>query len=328
MGIDFLAHDDHGRGQVKKKTTGKEEIHYYIPQTEKKFVPVALQTKKESQKPKKVAGELWKRLRQKLLNGSQSSSVTKKISDSVAIHPIQQPAIRQKPVGTSVQASIINRPVKVKKPQNMTLHMPTVQNMNTNGMDVNFANEDVFRSSQAQSGKKSFCILASIILSVTAIVVLHFFISAQARELMDQTSLLQDQSNSLISQIQVASRGIEAMSLTQKDLTVVSNIIMRHAYPTNILKFFEINTVSDVIYTAYEMNENGEVRVSVLAPRYALITQQLEVFDGQKDIVQSVEVLKAAYSSEKKKTGESVIQQITFEMFITFTPEFLTNIDY
>lgn len=234
----------------------------------------------------------------------EQQAVIQPVSPGVALQPEEQavrvsPAAQIKkdkariiPSGTKRRVRIIK---KVRKP-----------------VHVSLLDEAVVRQLQVNVPKRKFT-LAFLTLFFAAVFAASFFLlnQQQANALAART-VADSELKDLRVKIQELQKKWAIFQDLEPRLISLSDLLDKHVSTLHVLKFLEQNTLSNIHYGGFLMDNEGRVALTVSAPSYEAVAKQLTVFQSSPEVK---EVSASAFTSMVDEVDNEVA--INFQLVIT-----------
>lgn len=241
-------------------------------------------------------------------------SKPKKAGEPAAVQPVI-PGVVIRPAG---QAPMVSPAAQIKKDKARIIPSGTKRRVRIikkvrKPVHVSLLDEGVVRQLQVNVPKRKFT-LAFLTLFFAAVFAASFFLlnQQQANALAAQTTA-DSELRDLRTRIQELQKKWAVFQDLEPRLISLSDLLDQHVSTLHVFKFLEQNTLSNVHYGGFLMDNEGRVALTVSAPSYEAAAKQLAVFQSSPEIK---EVSASAFTSMVSESDNTVT--VSFQLIVVF----------
>lgn len=195
-----------------------------------------------------------------------------------------------------------------------------VNNKNKMGGDlnVNFISSEFIIPPSKEVFRKAVIFILAIIFNVALLIVLYLAIIVRERNSSKNLQNIKEEKLKVEEKIAEFNSIKEKMDNLKKNIIIAHALLDSHIYWDGFFKVLEKNTLEGVYFESADCDMSGQIKLDAIAADFDLLTEQVKVFDKNKEYFNSVAV-SSINLQQDKKTGK--IDGIKFFIAIEVKPE-------
>ncbi|HPN15276.1 MAG TPA: hypothetical protein PLF71_04155 [bacterium] len=231
---------------------------------------------------------------------------------------VVQPATSEVVIRPEGKAPIVSPAAQIKKDKARIIPSGTKRRVRIikkvrKPVHVSLLDEGVVRQLQVNVPKRKFT-LAFLTLFFAAVFAASFFLlnQQQASALAAQTSA-DSELKDLRVKIQELQKKWAVFQDLEPRLISLSDLLDKHVSTLHVFKFLEQNTLSNIHYGGFLMDNEGRVALTVSAPSYEAAAKQLTVFQSSPEVK---EVSASAFTAMVNELDNKLT--VSFQLIVVF----------
>lgn len=190
--------------------------------------------------------------------------------------------------------------------------------LDNDASDVNFVTSDFIIPSTKEVLKKGAIFLCAILCNVMIIAGIYFWLSLKEKDFSGTLESLNQEKQFVEMNINNLQSDKEKCIQLKRDVEVVGKLLDNHIYWDEFFKLIEKYTLSDVRYESMSIDKSGELKLSVVALDFDVLTEQIKIFNSNPEHFNKVET--SGISMDKdSKTGK--LNGLKFSISLNLNPD-------